>query len=113
MGLTVNSDNGRDLIRFVEMGSPAQQAGIDPDDELLAIDGIRVRANQLSDRLKNYRSGDTIQLTLFHQDELRTYPVTLAAPRPKNFQLAAVENPSATQQQNFQGWLGASLSSMI
>ncbi|WNZ22979.1 M61 family metallopeptidase [Leptolyngbya sp. NK1-12] len=113
LGLTVNSDNGRDLIRFVEMGSPAQQAGIDPDDELLAIDGIRVRANQLSDRLKNYRSGDTIQLTLFHQDELRTYPVTLAAPRPKNFQLAAVENPSATQQQNFQGWLGASLSSVI
>jgi predicted metalloprotease with PDZ domain len=110
LGLTANADNGRELIRSVEFGSPAQQAGIDPDDELLAIDGIRVRANQLNDRLKNYRSGDTIQLTVFHQDELRTYPVTLTDARPKAYQLAVVENPSATQQQNFQGWLGASLS---
>lgn len=112
LGMTVTGDNGRDLIRFVESGSPAQQAGIDPDDELLAINGVRVKATQLNDRLKNYQPGDTIHLTVFHQDELRTYPVTLAAPRPKTYQLVAVENPSETQQQNFQGWLGAPLSSL-
>jgi predicted metalloprotease with PDZ domain len=110
LGINVTGDNGRELIRFVESGSPAQQAGIDPDDELLAIDGIRVRANQLNDRLKNYQPGDTIQLTVFHQDELHTYPVTLSQPRPKSYQLVAVKNPSIEQQQNFQGWLGAPLS---
>lgn len=111
LGMTVNADTGRDLIRFVEYGSPAQQAGIDPDDELLAIDGFRIKAAQLNDRLKNYRPGDTIHLTVFHQDELRTYPVTLSEPRAKAFQIVAVDNPSTTQQQNFQGWLGASLES--
>lgn len=110
LGMTVNADTGRELIRFVEYGSPAQRAGLDPDDELLAIDGLRVRATQLNDRLKHYRPGDTIHLTVFHQDELRTYPVTLSEPRPKSYQLVAVDNPSAIQQQNFQGWLGAPLS---
>ncbi|NJO79473.1 MAG: M61 family metallopeptidase [Cyanobacteria bacterium RM1_2_2] len=109
LGLTVTADNSREVIRFVESGSPAQIAGIDPDDELLAIDGFRVKASQLNDRLKHYRPGDTISLTLFRQDELRTCLVTLAAPRPKQFSIVSVEQPSDTQQSNFQGWLGDSL----
>lgn len=109
LGITVNGDMGRDLIRFVEFGSPAQKAGLDPDDELLAIDGMRVRANQLTDRLKNYRPGDTIHLTVFHQDQLRTCSATLATPCPKTYQLVAVDNPSPVQQQNFQDWLGGGL----
>ena len=110
-GLTM-AEGGRDLIRFVEFGSPAQQAGIDPDDELLAINGIRVRASQLAERLKNYRPHDTIQLAVFHQDELRKYSVTLTASQPKSYQLVAVEAPSEQQSRNFEGWLGAPLTSL-
>jgi predicted metalloprotease with PDZ domain len=110
LGITVNSDSGKDLIRFVEADSPAQRAGLDPEDELLAIDGIRVKSNQLSDRLKNYQPGETIQITVFHQDELRTCSVMLGEPRPKVYQLKPVNNPSTQQQQHFQGWLGVALS---
>ena len=111
LGLTV-AEGGRELIRFVEFGSPAQQAGIDPDDELLAIDGIRVKGTQLSERLKNYQPQDTIQLTVFHQDELRSYPVTLAAPRPRSYQLVSIESPSDQQSRLFEGWLGLPLASL-
>jgi predicted metalloprotease with PDZ domain len=106
LGVRVTADNGRDLIKFVEAGSPAQLAGIDPGDELLAIDGIKVTASQLSDRLKDYQPNDTIQMTVFHQDELRTYPVTLTHPRPTRYQLKQVANPKPTQQENLAGWLG-------
>lgn len=111
LGLTM-AEGSRNLIRFVEFGSPAQQAGIDPDDELLAIDGLRVKGSQLAERLNNYQPQDTIQLTLFHQDELRSYSVRLAAPRPKSYQLVAVEAPSEAQSRNFAGWMGASLASL-
>jgi len=106
LGIKAATENGRELIKFVEAGTPAQVAGIDPGDELLAIDGIRVTALQLSDRLKDYQPGDTIQVTIFHQDELRVYPVTLAFSRPSRYQLLPFEQPDSRQKQNFTGWLG-------
>ena len=86
-------------------------AGIDAGDELLAIDGIRV-GNQLNERLKNYRVNDSLEVTVFHQDELRTYAVTLAVPVSGKYQLQVVENPSAMEMENFAGWLGVPLTSI-
>ncbi len=112
LGVKVLAENGRELIRFVEAGTPAYASGIDAGDELLAIDGIRVTAQQLSDRLKDYQPGDTIQIAVFHQDELRTYPITLASPSPSRYQLIPVEHPAPAQQQNFTGWLGVPLTTL-
>ena len=106
LGVNVNADNGKTLIQFVEAASPAAVAGVDAGDELLALNGWRVTAEQLSDRLKDYKMGDTIQLSVFHQEELRTLPVTLAAPLPSRYQIIPVEKPSDAQKQNFTGWLG-------
>jgi predicted metalloprotease with PDZ domain len=106
LGVKVSAENGREIIKFVEASSPAQIAGIDAGDELLAIDKMKVTASGLSERLKDYQPNDTIQVTVFHQDELRTYPVTLALPRPTRYQVQPVANPSPIQQQNLVGWLG-------
>ncbi len=109
LGVKAITENGRELIKFVESGTPAYLSGIDAGDELLAIDGIRVTATQLSDRLKDYQPGDTIQVTVFHQEELRTHSVTLAAPRSNRYQVITLEYPSSVQKQNFEGWLGVPL----
>lgn len=112
LGITLKSEKGAASVKFVEANSPAQHSGIDAGDELLAINGFRVSADQLNERLKDYQLGDAIQLTLFHQDELRTCSVTLAEPPANQFKVLPVEQPSPTQKQNFQGWLGESLSSL-
>jgi predicted metalloprotease with PDZ domain len=106
LGMTVKRTNGRDMVTFVEMDSPARQAGIDPEDELLAIDGLRVKADQLVSRLKDYGVGDRLQVTIFHQDELKTVTVTLESPRPSQYEIIPVEHPSAEQRFLLQGWLG-------
>lgn len=111
LGVRINTENGREIIKFVEAGSPAQKAGIDAGNELLAIDGIKV-GNQLNERLKDYQVNDSVQVTVFHQDELWTYSVTLAAPISGKYQLKAVENPSDTEMENFAGWLGVPLTSI-
>lgn len=113
LGLTVKSESGREMIKFVEVGSPAQKAGIDAGDELLALDGIRVGADQLSDRLRDYQSGDTISITIFHQDELCTCQVTLAEAQPTRYHIAPVDTPSFSQEQNFLGWLGTPLAELF
>ncbi|MBW4683198.1 MAG: M61 family metallopeptidase [Microcoleus vaginatus WJT46-NPBG5] len=112
LGLTVKAENDIGIIKFVEMGSPAQVAGIDAGDELLAIDGIRVSADQLNERLKDYQPNETIQVAVFHQDELRCLSVTLTLPRPNRYQVVPVEDPTPAQEQNFAGWLGVPVSTI-
>ncbi len=109
LGVKTSAENGKEIIKFVEVSSPAQVAGIDAGDELLAIDKIKVTVSGLSDRLKDYQPNDTIQITVFHQDELRTYSVTLASPRSSRYQVKPVANPSIIQQENLTGWLGVSI----
>ena len=112
LGLTVKTENGRDMVKFVETASPAQQAGMDAGDELLAVNELRVSADQLSERLRDFRAGDRVQLSFFHQDELRACTVTLAEPRCARFQIVPVEHPSHSQEQNFLGWLSVPLASI-
>ncbi|MEB3831659.1 M61 family metallopeptidase [Phormidium sp. CCY1219] len=110
LGLSVKTENGKAAIKFVETGSPAHQVGIDPEDELLAIDGLRVTADDLNERLKDYQPAERIQVTVFHHEQLQTYPVTLGEPRPTQYQVVALQKPTASQENLFRGWLGGSLS---
>ena len=109
LGLTAKTENGSTIVKFVETGSPAQKAGIDPGDELLAIEGIRVNAEQIPERLKDYQPSDSISVSLFHQDQLRTVSVILGEPRPNTYKVVPVKNPTIQQSNNFQGWLGVPL----
>jgi predicted metalloprotease with PDZ domain len=110
LGMTVKSENGKAIVKFVEADSPAQMSGLCPDDELLAINGVRITAEQLGDRLKDYQPGDAIQISYFHNDELRTTPLTLAAPRPMNYRIVPLEKRTPAQESNFTAWLGRPLS---
>ena len=109
LGIKVSSEHGREVIKFVETGTPAFIAGIDPGDELLAIDGIRTTAAGISEVLQDYQAGDTIEVTVFHQEQLRQYQITLAEPRPSSYQVKPVSNPTDKQQQNFANYLGENL----
>jgi predicted metalloprotease with PDZ domain len=105
IGLKVTAENSKTKINFVEFNSPAWLAGIDPGDELLAIEGMRINAEQLNDRLKDYQAGDKIKLTLFHQDLLKTVSVELKEPQPSRYEVIKLLNPSEIQKQNFSAWL--------
>ncbi|WP_009632091.1 M61 family metallopeptidase [Synechocystis sp. PCC 7509] len=113
LGIKVNSEQGREVVKFVESGTPAQKAGIDPGDELLAIDGIRVTASTMSEFLQDYQGGDSIEVTVFHQEQLRQYQVTLGEPRPSSYGVKPVSNPTEKQQQNFANYLGEDLQKWV
>lgn len=106
LGIKVQSDSNREVIEYVAAESPAAIAGIDAKDELLAIDGIKVDAKSLEERLSDYQTKDTIQVTVFHKDELKTFAVTLAPAQANRYELAIKDNLSPEQQQNLAGWLG-------
>ncbi len=105
-GLKVVSEAGVEKIKFVEAGSPGEAAGVESGDELLAVNGFRIKADQLGDRLQDFQPGDTVELTLFHQDELRTCQLTLTSPQPNLYKIVSLDGPNSESQRNFTQWLG-------
>ncbi|MEM9275772.1 MAG: M61 family metallopeptidase [Cyanobacteria bacterium P01_F01_bin.143] len=105
LGVKVGTENNREVINFVEANSPAAIAGIDIKDELLAIEGLKVKSGDLNEHLKNYQSGDRILVTIFHQDELKTLSATLTEPRPIRYEIVQCDNLNDLQKQNLSEWL--------
>ena len=105
LGIQLAADDHASKIKSVVVDSPAALAGINAGDELLAIDSIRVGNKQLNERLKDYRAGDMMHITVFQQDELRTFPVTVIDAQPSRYEVKKIDHPSEAQQQNLHGWL--------
>ena len=63
-------------------GGPAEQAGLNPDDVLIAIGGLQLSARNVTQRLARYEAGEQAKLTVFRGDELIESVVRLElAPR--------------------------------
>jgi predicted metalloprotease with PDZ domain len=105
LGITVKTENNREIIKYVAANSPAQQVGIDPGDELLAINNFKLTAEQIPVRLKDFYPGDKIKVSVFHQDELRSHLVTLAPPYSTRYQVIITENADLWQKTNLAKWL--------
>jgi predicted metalloprotease with PDZ domain len=88
-------------------GSPAMQAGVYPDDEVLALDGFRVDGSALLQRTEDKRPGEAVTLTLFRRDKLLSLPAVLGQKPADAVYLARVDKPSDAQKAAYQSWLGA------
>src|SRR6185503_9842713 len=60
IGGGTRNDGGRLVITSVRRDTPAITAGLNVDDEIIAIDDVRVRADGLAARLDQYKPGDKI-----------------------------------------------------
>jgi predicted metalloprotease with PDZ domain len=104
LGLNFNGEGNR--ISSVDMGSPAQKAGIWAGDELVALDGFKVSAASLPDRLKAYEPHQAVCLSLFQAEQLKSFWIPLDPPRPDVYTLEVLPELSPAQQALQQGWLG-------
>ncbi len=104
LGVTTKGQNG---IASVLDGSPAMQAGVYADDEVLALDGYKVDGSALIQRTEEKKPGEAVTLTLFRRDKLLTVPVTLGSKPADAVYLARMEKPSDVQKAAYQSWLGA------
>jgi len=106
LGGTTRVDNGRLIVSGVRRGTPAYDAGLNVDDEIVAIDGVRVRADGLTNRLEQYRPGDRVQVLVARRDRLTPIDVTLGADPGRPWRLEL--RPDATDQQKSRvaAWLG-------
>jgi len=106
LGTTTRTDNGRLLVTGVRRGTPAFDAGLNVDDEVVAIDDVRVRPDGLTTRLEQYRPGDQVQLLVARRDKLTRLDATLETDPGRPWRLEL--RPDATEEQKARvlAWLG-------
>jgi predicted metalloprotease with PDZ domain len=100
---------GAALIGTVYRNLAAEQAGLAPQDELLALDGLRVSRANLEGILRRYRAGDVVELHVFRRDELLSMSLTLQKPPQTQAWLGRAKLADAAQFARLQAWSGALL----
>jgi predicted metalloprotease with PDZ domain len=105
LGMSTRNDAGRLVVTQVRRETPAYTGGLNVDDEIIAIDDFRVRADQLGQRLDVYKPGDRVTLLVARRDQLLRLPVTFGEEPRRRWRLEL--DPSATngQQQQRTRWL--------
>ena len=103
LGMSTRNDAGRLVVTQVRRGTPAYAAGLNVDDEILAMNGFRVRADQLTARLDQYKPGDTVALLVARRDRLLTLDTTFSMEPPRQWRIEV--NPAATESRQRDRWL--------
>jgi predicted metalloprotease with PDZ domain len=105
LGADLVNRNDRAVFSVVHAGSPAEQSGIAPADEAIAIDDLKVTASSFDNRLKGYHAGDKVQVSLFRGDELLKFAVRLEEPPADTCYLELLSDTDKDTEQRRNAWL--------
>lgn len=102
-GAFVRGDQPR-LLRLTA-GSPAYDAGLNINDEIIAMNGYRISANDFNSRIAEMKAGDVVKLSIMRSDKLREFNVTLINNPVPGYTVTKVSDPSPLQKAIYESWL--------
>lgn len=102
LGITINGA----VVKTVHEGGPAFEAGINPGDELIAINHFRLQ-QPLEDHLKQFEVGDQIEIIVDRVGELIQLGATVSAKPDAKWTLQVHPKASESQKQRIKVLLGS------
>jgi predicted metalloprotease with PDZ domain len=98
---------GTQGIATVLEGSPAMNAGLYAEDEIVALDGNKVDAPGLLSRCEERKPGEKVKLTVFRRDRLTEVTAVLGSKPADAVYLSRIERPTEEQKAAYRSWLNA------
>ena len=108
LGASLARDGAESRFSVVHADSPAEKAGIAPGDEAVALNGLRLTADNLDGRLRDYQPGHAVTITVFRDHRLMTLKARLGKPPEDTFYLTADAEADAETAARRASWLGRS-----
>jgi predicted metalloprotease with PDZ domain len=105
LGFITQAAADKPKIVRVLTGSPAEDAGLEAGDEIVALDSIRVRPSDIDERLAALKNGTNVRITYFRNDLLRETTVTARYFGPPQYRAQQVAAPTPLQKSIFDSWL--------
>jgi predicted metalloprotease with PDZ domain len=104
-GATLKNDGGRLVVTQVRRGTPAYDAGVNVDDEILAIGEYRVRPEGWDARLEAYRPGDRATLVVARREHLMQLDVVFAPEPARVTRIEPDSSADAATRERLAAWL--------
>lgn len=106
IGLRLRDADGLPVVTAVLADGPAYLAGLNADDQVVALNGRKLAAGDLETRLKLIKPGDKVRVTFLRGEMLREVEFAAAEPRPVSWTVKQVKEPTAEQRAVYESWLG-------
>lgn len=104
-GMRLRSDNNRLIVSQVRRGTPGEASGINVDDEIVALDEFRLRADQWEARADLYQPGDVVSVLVSRRDALRRFDLKVEPPILEQWRLRPLGDATPAQRQHLSQWL--------
>ena len=105
LGIRTEVENQRTIVTELRRGSPAAEAGMMVDDQIIAIDDVPVSQAQMGAALARIGAGHKARIMIARRGIARALDVTLAADSAQAWSLAVRSNSTAAQAQHRDRWL--------
>lgn len=105
LGLRTRNSGDRVIINNVLAGLPAYEAGLNSGDELAALNGQKIDAANVNERLAELREGQAVQLTVFRRERLLSFTLTAALKPFDTYTLTPLKELTAEQKALYQAFL--------
>lgn len=97
-GLRIEFENPTEgIIMNVRNGSPAEDAGLEANDEVVSLGGKTVTKDSWMKTLARYKPGDSVPVTV--RRDRRTIKANLVLGQPERFEYKIEEKPDATAEE--------------
>ena len=104
-GAAAQDSNGRAVVSTIDEGSPASLAGLSTQDEILAVDGVRVDARSLPGAIREKKAGDKVKVLYARRGGVREAEVTLGTESEASFKISPKADPTPSQKALLEAWL--------
>src|SRR5947208_746186 len=92
-------------VKDVRAGTPAYEQGLNAKDRIVALDGARVNKETFESLIAAKRQSETVQITVFRNDDLRTLDIKLGARVDALYKIAPVPQVTEEQKRRYAAWM--------
>ena len=106
LGIAISDTSGRVVINNVLPGSSAEDAGLNAEDEIIALDGVKADYVTVEKKLNELKAGEKVEITVFKQNKLKKVILKLEDRKITKYHLQKITEQSDLQKSVFESWLG-------
>ena len=104
LGTKVSESSGKLKITQVLRDSPAWNYGLNVNDEIIAVDGLRVNLADYTKAISAMKPGDKVVITVSRDDWLREIDVVISESSDKSYYIFQTEDPTDLQKAVYESY---------